>query len=103
MMVNEISIEGYRYAIIFTDSFTGMIWVYGLRTKDQTLDALKKWYCDIAQVRLKHKLAILMRDNAGKIDLKPLRTSSSPFMFRAGSVRLMNNGRMGSQKLQSAL
>ena len=43
MMVNEISIEGYRYAIIFTDSFTGMIWVYGLRTKDQTLDALKKW------------------------------------------------------------
>jgi hypothetical protein len=32
MMVNEISIEGYRYAIIFTDSFTGMMWVYGLRT-----------------------------------------------------------------------
>ena len=43
-----------------------MIWVYGLRTKDQTLDALMKWYCDIAQVRLKHKLAILMRDNAGE-------------------------------------
>ena len=66
MVVNEISLEGYRYAIIFTDSFTGMIWVYGLRTKDQTLDALKKWYCDIAQIRLKHRLAILMRDNAGE-------------------------------------
>ena len=66
MMVNEISIEGYRYAIIFTDSFTGMIWVYGLRTKDQTLDSLKKWYCDITQARLKHKLAILMRDIAGE-------------------------------------
>ena len=37
MMVNEVSIEGYRYAMILTDSFLGFIWVYGLKTKDQAL------------------------------------------------------------------
>ena len=44
MMVNELSIENYRYAMIITDSFSGLIWIYGLRTKDQTLPTLKKWY-----------------------------------------------------------
>ncbi len=48
MMVTEIPIEGYRYAMILTDSFTGYIWVYGIKTKDQTLGTLKKWYCGIA-------------------------------------------------------
>ena len=66
MMVNEVSIEGYRYAMILTDSFSGFIWVYGLKTKDQTLGALKKWYCDIAPIRANHKLITLMRDNAGE-------------------------------------
>ena len=56
MMVNEISIEGYRYAMILTDSFTGYIWVYGIKTKDQTLGTLKKWYCDIAPLRANNKL-----------------------------------------------
>ena len=66
MMVNEVSIEGYRYAMILTDSFSGFIWVYGLKTKDQTLGALKKWYCYIAPIRAKHALITLMRDNAGE-------------------------------------
>ena len=35
-----------------------------VKTKDQTLGALKKWYCDIAPIRPKHKLITLMRDNA---------------------------------------
>ena len=66
MMVNEVSIEGYRYAMILTDSFSVFIWLYGLKTKDQTLGALKKWYCDIADLRQKHKLVVIARDNAGK-------------------------------------
>ena len=66
MMVNELSIENYRYAMIITDSFSGLIWVYGLRTKDQTLPTLKKWYCDIAPLRAKWTLITLMRDNAGE-------------------------------------
>jgi hypothetical protein len=36
MMVNEISIEGYRYAMILTDTFSGLIWVYGNKTKEQS-------------------------------------------------------------------
>ena len=52
--------------MILTDSFSGFIWVYGLKTKDQTLGALKKWYCDIAPIRAKHALITLMRDNAGE-------------------------------------
>ena len=51
MMVNELSIENYRYAMIITDSCSGLIWIYGLRTKDQTLPTLKKWYRDIAPLR----------------------------------------------------
>ena len=66
MMVNEISIEGYRFAMILTDPFTGYIWVYGIKTKDQTLGTLKKWYCDIAPLRANNKLITLMRDNAGE-------------------------------------
>jgi hypothetical protein len=42
MMVNEVSIEGCCYAMILTDSFSGFIWVYVLKAKDQTLGALKK-------------------------------------------------------------
>ena len=37
-----------------------------VKTKDQTLGALKKWYCDIAPILPKHKLITLMRDNAGE-------------------------------------
>jgi hypothetical protein len=50
-MFNEISFEGFRYALIITDLFSGLIWVYGLKTKDQLLSALKKWYGDIAPLR----------------------------------------------------
>ena len=52
--------------MILTDSFFGLIWVYGLKTKDQTLSTLKKWYCDIAPLRTKWKLATLMQDNTGE-------------------------------------
>ncbi len=52
--------------MILTDSFSGFIWMYGLKTKDQTLGALKKGYCDIAPIRANHKLITRMRDNAGE-------------------------------------
>ena len=35
-------------------------------TKDDTLRALKRWFGNIADLRAKHKLVMLMRDNAGK-------------------------------------
>ena len=33
MMVNELSIENYCYAMIITDSFSGLTWVYGPRIR----------------------------------------------------------------------
>ena len=42
--------------------------VYGLKTKDEVLLAMKKWsrYSDIAELRDKHKLYVVMRDNSGE-------------------------------------
>ena len=65
-MFNEISFEGFCYALIITDSFSGLIWVYGLKTKDQLLSALKKWYGVIAPLREYNRLVTFMRDNAGE-------------------------------------
>jgi len=60
-MFNQISFEGFRYAVIITDSFSGLIWVNYLKTK-----ALKKWYCDIAPLREHCRLVTFMRDNTGE-------------------------------------
>ncbi len=65
-MFNEISFEGFRYALIITDSVSGLIWVYGLKTKDQLLSVLKKWYGDIAPLREYNRLITFMRENAGE-------------------------------------
>ena len=37
--------------------------MYGLKTKDEALNVVKRWYADIADLRAKHKLVVLMRDN----------------------------------------
>ncbi len=41
MMIEKHSLEGYSYAMIITDSVSGFFWVYGLKTKYQTLGMLK--------------------------------------------------------------
>jgi hypothetical protein len=66
IMASELSIQGLRYAAIFTDNCSGMIWVYGLRDKSQMIDIVKKFDSDIAILRVKHKLVTVMRDNAGE-------------------------------------
>ena len=37
-----------------------------MKTKDDALNVVKRWYSDIADLRAKHKLVVLMRDNAGE-------------------------------------
>ena len=54
------SIEGYNHAIVFVDAATGYRWLYGLKTKDDAIKALRKGYSDIADLRT------LMRDNASE-------------------------------------
>ncbi len=44
----------------------GYRWIYGLKTKDEALNVVKRWYAFIADFRAKRKLVVLMRDNAYK-------------------------------------
>ena len=60
------SIEGHKYALVITDDCTGYRWLYGLKSKDDILKAIKRWYSDIAELREMHKLLVVMRDNAGE-------------------------------------
>ncbi len=60
------SIEGYFHGRVFVDAATGNRWIYGLRTKDEALNVVKKWYANISDLRAKHKLVVLMLDNAGE-------------------------------------
>jgi hypothetical protein len=56
------SIEGYNYAVVFVDWNSGYRWVYGMKLKSDMLKVVKKWFSDIADLRQKHKLVIVMQD-----------------------------------------
>ena len=60
------SIEGYNHAIVFVDAATGYRWLYGMKTKDDAIKALRTWYADTADLRTKHKVVVLMRDTASE-------------------------------------
>ena len=63
------SIEGYFHAFVIVDNHSGYLWIYGMKTKDELemLKVVKQWYSDIADLRAKYKLVIVMWDNAGEI------------------------------------
>ena len=67
-----VSMEGYKYALVITDCCTGYRWLYGLRTKDEVLMAVKKWHSDIAELRDMHKIFVVMRDNSGENSSKEI-------------------------------
>ena len=37
-----------------------------MKTKDDAIKALRTWYADTADLRTKHKVVVLMRDNASE-------------------------------------
>ena len=37
-----------------------------MKTKDDALKVVKRWHCAIADLRAKHELVVLLRDNAGE-------------------------------------
>jgi hypothetical protein len=45
------SIEGYNYCAVLTDDCTEHRWTYGLKTKDELIDAVKQWFAEIADLR----------------------------------------------------
>jgi hypothetical protein len=60
------SIEGHNYTVVLVDCNTGYRWLYGMKLKSDMLKVVRKWYSDIDNLRQKHKLLVVMRDNAGE-------------------------------------
>ncbi len=58
------SIEGYVYGSHFVDDYTGYKWLYGLKTKDEAVDARIRWMAEITDLREKYPLLVVTRDNA---------------------------------------
>ena len=54
------SIEGYNHALIWTDSHGDLRWQYGVKTKDDTLGMAKRWFTEIADLRSKFPLRIVV-------------------------------------------
>ena len=90
------SIEKYSHEIIFVDAATGYRWIYGMKTKDDAIKALRTWYADIADLRTKHKLVVLVRDNASEYKSEEM----MQFLESRG-VRRRNNGKTAQQNQQS--
>jgi hypothetical protein len=53
---------------VLTDDCSEYQWAYGLKTKDELIDAVKQWYAEIADLREKYQLlvVIMMRNFAGE-------------------------------------
>jgi hypothetical protein len=49
-----------------SDSNSRMRWQYGMKTKDETLDMAKRWFAEIADVRINYTLIMAVRDNSGE-------------------------------------
>ncbi len=66
------SIEIYLYGALFVHDHTGYKWLYRLKTKDEALDAAKRWTAEIADLREKHPLLVVMRDNTKENNSKTI-------------------------------
>ncbi len=59
------SVEGYLHAVVLVDNQTGYWWIYDTKTKAETIKVVKQWYSYIAYLCARHKLVVVMLDNAG--------------------------------------
>ncbi len=68
------SMEGCTHAIILVDAARGYIWIYGMKTKNDAIKALRTWYShgDIVDLRTKHKMVVLLLDNASQHESEEL-------------------------------
>ena len=46
--IEPVSTEGFRYAITFTDDYSGTVFVYFLKSKSDTVEATEKFLADSA-------------------------------------------------------
>ena len=59
-------LQAYNYAVVLVDCNSGYRWIYGMKLKSDMLKIVKKWYSDIAILRQKHKLLVVMREYQGQ-------------------------------------
>ena len=61
--ITPTSQEGYKYIINFVDEFSGMLFVYCLRTKDEAAQALKNFISDVSPIG---RVLEIHSDNGGE-------------------------------------
>jgi hypothetical protein len=73
IMTSSITaIEGYEYALIITDDASMYQWAYGLKTKNEANAMVRNWIADIADIRDRHQLEVIIRDHASKLKSRDL-------------------------------
>jgi hypothetical protein len=77
------------------DNQTGYRWIYGIKTKDETIKVLKEWYSYIADLRARHKLVVVMRDNASANKSQEIQEFFESVGVQIIAVRPRSNGKMG--------
>ena len=65
------------------------------------MNVVKRWYADIAALRAKHHLVVLMLDNACEYKSEEIMQFLDSREFEVISVHQKNNGRIVRQKQQS--
>ena len=48
--IDPVSTEGYKYAISFTDDYSGVVFIYFLKNKSDTVEATEKFLADTANI-----------------------------------------------------
>jgi hypothetical protein len=57
------SFEGFNHLLVIMDDATMYRWTYGIKIKDEANSAVRKWIGDIVDIRDKHPLEVIIRDN----------------------------------------
>ena len=73
------SLGGYRYLVTYTDDFSGMSWVYALKSKSDQFETFKNFRAEI-ELQTGHKIKIFCTDRGGE------------FLGDAHSAYLRENG-----------
>ena len=60
-----VSIDGFKYYVIFVDHFTHYIWFYPIRHKSDVKAIFIRWKA-LVEARFEHKLTTLYSDNGGE-------------------------------------
>ncbi len=100
-------IQGYNHAVVFVDYNSGFHtsfqWLYDIKNKIDLPKIVKTWNSDIADLRQRHTLVVVMRNNAGENKSQEIldffesvgvkNISLSLWESRLISVRLMSSGK----------